>query len=413
MLGQGFSRRTSLPIILALIASPLAGCGGATSLPGTANARVPDVGRPSAAHRVGKTVVAESVLYYFQNGSDGASPYAGLINVNGVLYGTTCYGGGNSSDGNLGTVYKVTQSGIETVLHSFAGGSDGANPRDSLVSVKGTLYGTTVYGGANNDGTIFKMATSGAGYSLLHTFGGSDGSLPAANLISVNGVLYGTTYQGGANNDGTVFSITSNGQVTVLHDFAGIDGANSDAGLSYVGGTLYGTTKAGGVNNDGVVFSISTSGSGYTVLHSFAGGSDGANPYAGLTAVKNILYGSTYAGGASNNGTVFQMATSGSGYKTLYSFGAAPDGANPQGQLIVLNGTLFGTTINGGSNGVGTVFAVWPGFYGSETVLYSFASANDGADPAAGLLNVKGTLYGTTVNADTRYGPGVVYKLTL
>ncbi len=139
------------------------------------------------------TTGAEKVLHGFGGGSDGAHPVAGLINVNGTLYGTTSDGGSGGCDGGCGTVFSVTTTGTEKVLYNFGGGSDGTYPLASLINVKGTLFSTTYYGGANDDGTVFSVATTGA-EKVLYNFGGdSDGAYPHANLIDVKGLLYGTT----------------------------------------------------------------------------------------------------------------------------------------------------------------------------------------------------------------------------
>ena len=133
----------------------------------------------------------------------------GLLNVNGVLYGTTEYGGahGQANSDTGGTVFSIKTSGHEKVLHSFGKGSDGAMPAAGLIDVNGTIYGTTFYGGTQNGGTVFSITTSGT-EKVLHNFGkGKDGTEPAAALTNVNGTLYGTTYVGGAHGDGTVFSL--------------------------------------------------------------------------------------------------------------------------------------------------------------------------------------------------------------
>ena len=143
---------------------------------------------------------------------DGVYPTAGLIDVNGTLYGTTGGGGAScSSSGGCGTVFSVTTSGKETVLYSFAGEPDGEFPVAGLLNVKGTLYGTTADGGARCSprgcGTVFAITLSGA-ETVLHTFRRIDGEYPAASLIDVNGTLYGTTVYGGADGGGTVFSLS-------------------------------------------------------------------------------------------------------------------------------------------------------------------------------------------------------------
>jgi len=248
----------------------------------------------------------ETVLYSFKGGpGDGENPYASLINVNGMLYGTTTYGGAGKS----GTVFAITASGTETVLHSFVGQSDdGAEPIAGLINVKGTLYGTTRYGGKHANGTVFAISTSGK-ETMLHGFGRSgDGANPVAGLINVKGTLYGTTYAAGANGGGTVFAITTSGTETVLHSFGRSgDGEHPYASLINVDGKLYGTTTEGGAKSGGTVFKITTSGT-ETVLHRFRGRLEGGeSPYASLINVNRTLYGTTEESGASGVGTVFSL----------------------------------------------------------------------------------------------------------
>ncbi|MGA8535345.1 MAG: choice-of-anchor tandem repeat GloVer-containing protein [Candidatus Tumulicola sp.] len=306
-----------------------------------------------------------AILHTFGDSPDGASPYAGLVNIGGTLYGTTSSGGAY----NGGAVYSVSPapSGTESVLESFYPGSDGANPIASLIANGSTLYGTTSQGGVYNAGTAFSMTTSGA-ETVLHSFGGSgDGTDPAAPLLNVRKKLYGTTVNDTVNGCGSVFAVTkSSGHETVLHSFSGRpDGCTPQYGaLINLNGTMYGTTSSGGNGGCGfdegcgTVFSITPSGT-ETVLHTFAAGTDGATPYGGLTVLNGMLYGTTSAGGAYGRGTVFMMSPSPSGaYAVIWAFGGQPGGAQPQSDLIVVNGTLYGTTTAGGANNQGTVFSL-------------------------------------------------------
>jgi uncharacterized repeat protein (TIGR03803 family) len=395
-------------------AAMLAGCGGGRTPLSPSPAEVtavPTHERP-----------AYSVLYSFKGGtSDGKYPEADLLNVNGTLYGTTSEGGCGSSD-HCGTVFKVTTSGKEAVLHNFGGSGDGSYPQAGLLNVNGTLYGTTAEGGANckktyGCGTVFSITTSGK-ETVLYSFNSKYGYHPDAGLINVNGTLYGTTYNGGAHSLGTVFSITTSGKETVLYSFGtgSEDGGYPAAGLINVNGTLYGTTTYGGAEHAGTVFSITTSGK-ETVLHSFPTGSeDGEDPQAGLINLHGTLYGTTADATATGGsecfsasagcGTVFSITTSGK-ETVLHFFGgitSGQDGEDPQASLLNVNGTLYGTTAWGGGSGscktfsglygCGTVFAITRS--GKETVLHSFTSKPDGAGPEAALLNVNGSLYGTT-----------------
>jgi|HubBroStandDraft_5_1064220.scaffolds.fasta_scaffold18820_2 uncharacterized repeat protein (TIGR03803 family) len=392
-------------------AAMLGGCAGGSGGPLSPSPGAPAtaLGAITAERPHGQP--AYSVLYRFKGSpGDGYIPTAGLLNVKGTLYGTTFLGGAN----NDGIVFSITTSGAETVLYSFKGGLvDGENPEAALLNVKGTLYSTTQQGGANSGGTVFKITTSGA-ETVLYSFkgGSADGETPVSALLNVKGTLYGTTSKGGADNDGTVFKITTSGAETLLYSFrGGSDGANPDASLINVKGTLYGTTQNGGSHGEGTLFSITTSGA-ETVLYNFKGGSgDGEDPYAGLLNVKGTIYGTTYQGGVSNDGTVFKMTTSGA-ETVLYSFKGGGDGQYPYAPLLSVKGRLYGTTgQGGGSYRGGTVFALTTS--GKETVLHSFGpgTGDDGENPYAGLLNVNGTLYGTTEDGGLS-NQGTVFSLS-
>ncbi|MBV8497672.1 MAG: hypothetical protein JO003_00250 [Candidatus Eremiobacteraeota bacterium] len=330
----------------------------------------------------------------------GVYPQARLVNVNGTLYGTTTSGGAYGH----GTFYSITTTRTEQVLYSFGKRPDAADPSAGLINVNGRLYGTAAGGGRYRGGTVYSITTTGT-EKVLYSFGGpGDGATPLAPLVNVKGTLYGTTYFGGSTGCGsrtcgTIFSVSTTGNERLLHRFAGgSDGAEPSAGLLDVNGTLYGTTT-GVFGGMGTVFSVTAAGK-ERVLHRFGGGSDGLVPDAGLVDVDGTLYGTTANGGASNHGTVFSVTTSGR-ERVLYSFTGEPDGSGPEAKLIDANHTLYGTTTYGGTYsprcdfGCGTIFSVTT--TGAEEVVHTFAGAPaDGSKPLADLIDVKGTLYGTT-----------------
>lgn len=311
----------------------------------------------------------EKVLYSFLgSGGDGANPYASLIqDAAGTLYGTTYAGGASDS----GTVFKVKKTGQEKVLYTFTGGNDGYGPTAGLVQdATGILYGTTHSGGVSGHGTVFKVTRPGQ-EKVLHSFPGdaTDGSGVYSGLIQdAAGNLYGTTRSGGKANLGTVFKVTKTGREKVLYSFAGgADGENPISGLiEDAAGNLYGTTSYGGGtgcggSGCGTVFKLSKTGK-EKVLYSFAGGADGANPYASLIRdAAGNFYGTTGNGGSSGFGTVFKLTKAGT-ETVLHSFaGGAADGQSPNG--LVSDATvskLYGTTYSGGASGVGTVFQLTP-----------------------------------------------------
>jgi len=156
-----------------------------------------------------------------------------------------------------------------------------------------------------------------------------------------------------------VFAIKTDGSgFTNLHNFTdGSDGANPVAGLTLSGATLYGTARFGGGSDDGTVFSINTDGTDFTTLHEFSGGSDGDGPRAGLVISNDTLYGTAGRGGDWDDGTVFAVDTSGVNFATLYSFSGGGDGELPLGGLVMFGNTLYGTTFLS-ADGTGVIFSL-------------------------------------------------------
>ena len=313
----------------------------------------------------------ETVLHSFGGSSDGAVPVAELVNFNGALYGTTVVGGGGHGcefHAGCGTIYRISTAGEEKVLYRFAGGSDGDAPVAGLVNVNGTLYGTTENGGGSNKGTFFSIAPASKDHSLLYVFTGHypNGANPKATLLDFGGTLYGTTHAGLGKNRGTVFSITTAGTEQSLHVFKGEpDGAFPFAALVNVSGSLYGTTYEGGIGY-GTVFRITPPYRKLTVIYKFGGGADGGSPIGGLININGTLYGTTEVGGHSGCvrfndgcGTIYSMSTTGV-KNVLYRFKGPPDGGLPVASLTNVNGTLYGTTHDGGTKGEGTIFAFTP-----------------------------------------------------
>jgi uncharacterized repeat protein (TIGR03803 family) len=247
---------------------------------------------------------APTVLASFNN-SNGRESRSRLTLFNNALFGTTIYGGSIGA----GVVFSVpVNGGTPTVLASF-NGNTGYYPHAGIVLSGNTLYGTLWDGGANvNYGAVFSLPVTGGTPTRLASFNGSNGDDPQAEMILVGSKLYGTTYWGGANNDGVVFSVPlTGGTPSVLASFNGTNGLHPDAGLtvSADGNTLYGTTFYGGSNGYGAIFSVPLAGGAISVLASFDG-SNGRYPH-GLLLSGNTLYGTTVGGGAYGNGTVFAV----------------------------------------------------------------------------------------------------------
>jgi uncharacterized repeat protein (TIGR03803 family) len=368
------------------------------------------------------------LVYTFQ-GADGFAPIGGLTAANGVLYGTASGGGASG----LGTVFRVNASGMGfKVLHAFIGNGDGSQPFGTLLEQDGALFGTTPYGGANVHGTVFSISDDDSAYRVIYSFGASatDGFGPFGGLTALNGVLFGTTAGGGTNNSaGTVFTIAAGGSnYAVLHEFGtGSDGVEPGASMTALNGALYGTTFYGGIYacavyvECGVIFRIDSSG-GERVLHNFGAPGDGNGPQAALLAVGSTLYGTTFWGGTNGQcsdghgvrehcGTVFRIDANGKSYAVLHDFGKGSDGTEPDGSLVQINGTLYGTTLNGGASGFGTLFSLSPD--GSNYhVLHSFGALPDGQHPEGALTTSNGAVYGTTVSGGATKS-GTIFSLNL
>jgi uncharacterized repeat protein (TIGR03803 family) len=308
----------------------------------------------------------ETPLFNFNAGLSGGGEYpyfAGLVRDKaGNLLGTTSYGGAH----NFGAVFIISPAGAETVLYSFGDhANDGLYPTGGVViDPAGNLYGTTSIGGVSNRGTVFKVAPGGNETVLYNFSGGADGCNPAAGVvIGKKNILYGATPACGAHNYGTVFEVTKNGMETTLHTFNldGVDGIMPHAGvLLDKTGNLYGTSYEGGRNGAGTVYKLTPAGV-ETILHSFSfTGTEGYYPQSAPMLDKlGNLYGTTMYGNG-NLGTVYEITTNGK-EKVLHRFNKdGTDGYHPYGGVIMVNNALYGTTLAGGANDVGTVFKVVP-----------------------------------------------------
>jgi uncharacterized repeat protein (TIGR03803 family) len=400
---------------------------------------------PAGSAAAGKS----TVLYSFSGGNDGSVPTSGLIQDKaGNFYSTTDAGGASDH----GAVFKLAPDGKETVLYSFAGGSDGEYPQAGLAEdAQGNFYGTTTEGGADNLGTVFKLAPDGT-ETVLHAFAGgyNDGSSPYAGVIvDAKGNLYGTTQEGGSATCtcGVVFEITRSGKERILYNFRGSpDGAYPLSSLLMdKSGNLYGTTLGGGVQSDfcgvgcGTVFELSPAGRNAwseTVIYSFQGnGNDTTNPWAGVIADSaGNLYGTATGGGNYNLcnfggcGAVFELSPAGQGVWTeniLYAFTGGKDGDTPYAGLVSdAAGNLYGTTFSGtdsancGFYGCGAIYKIAPD--GTEITIHTFkGGAKDAANSSGNLvLDARGNLYGTSqaggsgpCNEEGQLGCGTVFRL--
>ncbi|MGA2904887.1 MAG: choice-of-anchor tandem repeat GloVer-containing protein [Candidatus Korobacteraceae bacterium] len=368
-----------------------------------------------------------TVLHNFTGGADGGYPYAGVtMDRAGNLYGTTYYG----------TVYKMTHTGVSWTLATL--GDVGETWAGVTIGPNGSLYGTTYDGGAYGNGSVFNLrpplhACSNVLCSwtetVLYSFqGGTDGANPASGVIfDQAGNIYGTTAYGGLEcyylgNCGTVYEVTPSGSgwtESVIYAFSGSDGESPLSSVIFDNaGNLYGTTWGGGTypcggSGCGTVFELTPTGSGgwaESFLYSFTNGADGLNPYAGLIFdPSGNLYGAT-AGGSE---TAFKLTPSGVTwtFSLVYSF-TGGDWCGPRATLVMDGaGNLYGTTACDVPNG--TVFKLTPSDDGTwtYTLLHGFTDP-DGALPFGGVvIDANGNLYGTT-SAGGQYGYGVVWEIT-
>jgi uncharacterized repeat protein (TIGR03803 family) len=363
-----------------------------------------------------------STIYSFMGGTDGGNPLSGFaISSAGKLFGTTSAGGSFGA----GVVFRLSESGEEKVLYSFTGGADGANPNASLIfDDSGNLYGTTYGGGANGDGTVFEVTQAGVETVLYSFKGGADGANPMSKLsFDAAGDLYGTTFAGGAYGAGTVFEVVKGATEKVLHSFGnGTDGANPTAGVTLTAKpAIFGTASAGGADGYGIVFALTPSQSGWKeiVLHTFAMQSDGGTPYAGLVFDSSgNLYGTTTDGGGadgSGGGTVFELSYSGGQWNFNVLEGLPGSGISGTYRNVLLDASdnIYATTHCDGADGAGTVYRLTQsGGTWTYTLLYTFTGQSDGLYSYSNLVADKqGNLYGTTKYGGTS-GNGVVFKVT-
>jgi uncharacterized repeat protein (TIGR03803 family) len=361
-----------------------------------------------------------TILYTFDsNKADPVEPSnPGIIaqGRDGNLYTTTTVGGKN----NGGAVFRITQDGTLTKLHSFAG-ADGSNPVSGLtLGRNGNFYGTTSAGGVNGDGTVFKITQNGK-LTVLHSFSGAaDGSDPIAPPIQgKDGNFYGTTFAGGANGHGTIYKMTPSGALTTLYAFSQTSGFGSVSPLTQgTDGQFYGATSNGGQIGKGTIFKI-TSWAKLTVIRNLACNYACSVEGAFIQASDGYFYGTAASGGtgSGHRGAVIRLSSGGK-LTLLYSFDCSVGhgGCVPIGGLVQAgDGNFYGTTVEGGSScHCGTIFRITP--QGTLSVLHEFSGQGGGAFPRVTLLqNTNGIFYGDTLaggnsNECNDNGCGVFYS---
>ncbi|MEI6266469.1 MAG: choice-of-anchor tandem repeat GloVer-containing protein [bacterium] len=297
---------------------------------------------------------------------DGQGDVAGGYTVSNslVLSGSYLYGmvqGGGDVD--QGGVFRLNVNGSDySMIHSFSGSTDGYTPYGSLTVLGSRLYGMNVNGGINSRGTIFGLDMDGTNFSVIHSFAGPEGGNPFSTLIESGGVLYGMTNSGGLqDNFGVIFSILPSGaDYHILHSFSASDGFQPSGSLTLIGETLFGATQSSGAESgNGIIFKIQKSGADYSIIHNFGDDlNDGDLPtYSSLQLWGDKLYGVTDIGGDNNMGTIFSINTDGTGYSLLHEFAGGPyDGQTGRFSVLISNGVLYGTTFYGGTSSQGAMF---------------------------------------------------------
>lgn len=351
-----------------LIEGPGGALFGTTAYGGAANG--------GTVFRIERDGTGYGVLHDFAQRNDGVRVYNSLAVVGTHLYGVAWAGGANGA----GTLYRVDAAGGGfQVAHHFGGSatpSNGGLPYSAPVAVGHRLFGMTSGGGINGLGSVYMFDTTSETYSTLHSFSAGDGTKPFGALTPVGEWLYGTTSDlASTTSAGTIFRMRQDGTAfEVVHRFAGgAQGGYPQDSLAFDGvGTLYGTTFGSGTGSQdqGVVFKYDLSASSYQVLHDFASSSfDGARPSGSLVVVPggSTLYGVSQGTGTAvglEPGTLFQVATDGTGFQVLHTFTGLEQGDTPLRTPILVDSTLYGVSIFGGpsqtddAKGYGKIWSV-------------------------------------------------------
>jgi uncharacterized repeat protein (TIGR03803 family) len=406
--------RFGAPLVAACVILSMPGCGGDGSSPSSSS------GSFTVLHSFGASSADGMIPQGLVQGTDGN--FYGTTFSGGIYTATYTGEPLNPGSTGAGTLFKITPAGVETVLHSFGGEGDTAFPRPELVQgTNGNFYGITE-GDDGGSASIFEISPAGAETSL-YSFRYPETFTPTGLLIKgMDGNFYGTTSSSNVNNSGTVFQLTPAGVVTVLYSFPALinpqdeDDIGLNALIQSTDGNFYGTTLFGGTTGGGTVFKMTPAGV-ETVLYSFPT-SITSNPGAGIGAGGLIqgtdgnFYGTTPSGGTNDAGTVSEITPAGV-VTVLASFGASStDGADPISVIQGTDGNFYGITALGGTNGSGTIFKITPA--GVETVLYSLparVNPEDTIGPNGFIQGTDGSFYGTTQSGGTN-GDGTVFKYT-
>lgn len=353
-------------------------------------------------------------IYSFPVQNEGQRTTENLFEAsNGKFYGVTSRGG----DFDKGVIFEYDpENNIYIKKYDFED-SNGRYPSSSFIEVvTGKLIGTTIEGGTYGLGVIYEYDFINDIYTKKINLQNSIGSSPISGMIiASDGSLYGTTYRGGMYNYGVIYQYdyTSN-IVSVLHEFDGTnDGGNSFGELTEISqNSFYGTNSAGGLNNEGVLYEFNVSTKTLTVKVDFERTTSGFHSRVGLTlASNNKLYGVNYWGGINNDGTIFEYDYINDLFDVKHHFKNS-SGANSRSKLYeLLNGLLYGTTYNGGTNDDGVIFQ-----YDINTEIYQAKiklDNNTGSSLESSLIkHSNGLIYGVTYSGGTN-GKGVVFEYNI
>ena len=343
-----------------------------------------------------------SSIFEFDGTSSGSNPYGSLtLASNGMLYGMTFQGGAN----NYGVLfeYDITSSSF-TIKVDFDGSNKGRNPKGSLIqSSDQLLYGMTLSGGSSNSGVLFEYNPATSTYAKkqdLNIF--PNGKSPYGSLVQAyNGKYYGMTYTGGANSLGVLFEYDPLASTyTKKLDFSGTTNGSNPYGslIQATNGNLYGLTYSGGTNGTGILFEYNPATSTFTKKVNFDGTSYGSNPFGSLVQATNgKLYGTTFQGGTSNKGVLFEYDPVTSTLTKKLDFSGTANGSNPYGRLVqASNGKLYGMTNLGGTGNKGVLFEYDPAS-STYTKKVDFTGTTNGSNPYGSLIEAaNGKLYGMT-----------------
>ncbi len=352
-----------------------------------------------------------STAFSFENG--GRSPFGGLVAAsNGNYYGMTTDGGANG----LGVLYEYNPTtSIYSIKHNFAAAT-GGKPFGSLVEFNSKLYGLTSEGGSNGFGSVFEYDPTAGTFTVRWNFAAATGNTPVGTLTLWNSKLYGTTAEGGANSGGVIFELNPTGWAyTVKHNFTLATGFAPYSPLVIYNSKFYGTTSEGGASNHGAIYEFDPTTSVFALKYSctFANGSF---PTGSLAVSGTSLYGVSKYGGtgtaAASGGTLFQYNISTSVFTLKYSFATAINGTGrrPAGGLVFYNSKLYGSTLEGGSNGVGVLFEYDP-TTSTYSVKNTFAQAT-GFRVQSDLMETGGKIFGTTSQGGT-HGFGTIFEFNV